>query len=87
MLYTVYKCLLDIIKTEKLGLINGKIKALIIETNFEIDDKEKRVEMLITIGGKDLLLVIARNVVNRKINYSKSKMLAWIYHEFRCPLN
>ncbi|CAD8181392.1 unnamed protein product [Paramecium pentaurelia] len=94
-LNNVYKCLLYVFNTKKVRFeINGKVEALIIETNYEIDNIKKTVEMLITIGGDDLLLVIARDVVHRKnikelfeINQSKSKILSFVSHEFRSPLN
>ncbi|CAK89786.1 unnamed protein product (macronuclear) [Paramecium tetraurelia] len=94
-LNTIYKSLLYVYNTKKVRFeINGKVEALIIETNFEIDNTKKTVEMLVTIGGDDLLLVIARDVVHRKnikelfeINQSKSKILSFVSHEFRSPLN
>lgn len=39
---------------------------MIIETNFEIDNNKKQTELIITLGGENILLVIARDVVHRK---------------------
>ncbi|CAD8093712.1 unnamed protein product [Paramecium sonneborni] len=94
-LNTVYKCLLYVFNTKRLRFeINGKVEAMIIETNFEIENLKKTAEIIITIGSEDSLLMIARDVVHRKnikelfeINQSKSKMLSFVSHEFRSPLN
>ncbi|CAD8084033.1 unnamed protein product [Paramecium primaurelia] len=94
-LNTVYKCLFYVYNTKKIRFeINGKVDALIIETNFEIDGIKKTVEIIITMGGEDQILMIARDVMHRKnikelfeINQSKSKILSFVSHEFRSPLN
>ncbi|CAD8101187.1 unnamed protein product [Paramecium sonneborni] len=94
-LNTVYKCLLYVFNTKRLRFeINGRVEALIIETNFEIENIKKTAEIIITIGSEDSLLLIARDVVHRKnikelfeINQSKSKILSFVSHEFRSPLN
>ncbi|CAD8187020.1 unnamed protein product [Paramecium pentaurelia] len=94
-LNTVYKCLFYVFNTKKIRFeINGKMDALIIETNFEIDNIKKTVEIIITMGGEDQILMIARDVMHRKnikelfeINQSKSKILSFVSHEFRSPLN
>lgn len=66
-LNTVYKCLLYVFNTKRLRFeINGRVEALIIETNFEIENIKKTAEIIITIGSEDSLLLIARDVVHRK---------------------
>lgn len=53
--------------TKKLRFeINGKVEAMIIETNFEIDNNKKQIELIITFGGENILLIIARDVIHRK---------------------
>ncbi|CAK86681.1 unnamed protein product (macronuclear) [Paramecium tetraurelia] len=94
-LNTVLKCLLYVFTTKKLRFeINGKVEAMIVETNFETDNNKKQIELIITFGGENILLIIARDVVHRKnikelldINQSKSKTLSFVSHEFRSPLN
>lgn len=39
---------------------------MIIETSFEIDNNKKQIELIITFGGENILLIIARDVVHRK---------------------
>ncbi|CAD8071964.1 unnamed protein product [Paramecium primaurelia] len=94
-LNTVLRCILYVFTTKKLKFeINGKVEAMIIETSFEIDNNKKQIELIITFGGENILLIIARDVVHRKnikelldINQSKSKTLSFVSHEFRSPLN
>ncbi|CAK87410.1 unnamed protein product (macronuclear) [Paramecium tetraurelia] len=94
-LNTVQKCMYYVFNTKRQRFeVNGKAEALIIETNFEIDGQKKTVEIIITIGGEDQILMIARDVMHRKnikelleINQSKSKILSFVSHEFRSPLN
>ncbi|CAD8099674.1 unnamed protein product [Paramecium sonneborni] len=94
-LNTVLKCLIYVFTKKKLRFeINGKVEAMILETNFEVDNNKKLIELIITFGGENILLILARDVVHRKnikelldINQSKSKTLSFVSHEFRSPLN
>lgn len=46
--------------------INGKIEATIIETVLDENEQKRTIEIIITIIGEDLILLVARDVVHRK---------------------